>query len=57
MPTTHCECNALIAPGAFRQKHMRVLHMLSSGTRAMGRFLDVLWCDLSVIFTMDQLRS
>ena len=36
----------------FVTKHRHVLQMLSSGTRAMGRFLDVVWGDLSVTFTM-----
>ena len=35
----------------FVTKHMHVLQMLISDTRAMGRVLDVVWCNLSVTFT------
>ena len=31
--------------------------MLSSDTRAMGRFWDVVWYDLSITFAMGRLHS
>ena len=41
----------------FVTKHRHVLQMLSSDTRATGRFVDVVWYDLSVTFTMGRLHS
>ena len=35
-------------PVLFVTKHWHVLQILSSYTRAMGRFSDVIWYDLSV---------
>ena len=32
----------------FDTQHWNVFQMLSSDTRAMGRFLDVVWYELSV---------
>ena len=40
------------------EKQRHVLQMLAPHTRAMGRFfLDVVWCDLSVTFTMGRAHS
>ena len=41
----------------FVTKHRRVLHMLSSDTRAMGRFLDVVRYDLIITDRMGRLHS
>ena len=41
----------------FVTKHRRVLQILSSYTRAVSRFFDVMWYDLSVTFTMGRLHS
>ena len=35
-------------PSALRNAKWSVFHMLGSYTRAMGRFFDVVWYDLSV---------
>ena len=41
----------------FVTKHCHVLQILISYTRAMGRFSDVVWHDLSVTFRMGRLHS
>ena len=41
----------------FATKYRLVLQILSSYTRVAGRFFDVVWCDLSVTFTMGRLHS
>ena len=40
----------------FVAKHRSGLQMLSSYTRAMGRFVDIVWYDLSVTFAMGRLH-
>ena len=34
----------------FDTQHWGVFEMLSSDTRAMGRFFDVVWCELNVAY-------
>ena len=41
----------------FVAKHRHVFQMLSSYNMAMGRFLDVVWCDLSAICTMGRVHT
>ena len=43
--------------GLFVAKHRHVRQILSPHNRTMGRFVDVVWCDLSVTFAMSRSHS
>ena len=41
----------------FVAKHMHVLQMFPPHTRAVGRFLDVVWVDLGITFAVVRLNT